>query len=454
MDFVKPRSNRLERGQSPPHRAGRKRVRLLTSLSVAGLLAVQLVIFLRPAPADTGRPADWPHFLGPNRDGVYHGPPVADSWADADLPLVWSRPVGRGFSGPVVARGKLVLFHRVGDREVVDCLVAETGDRRWRFEYPTGYRDDFGFDNGPRATPAISGQRVYTFGAEGKLSCLDLETGKRIWMVDTHRLFKVRKGYFGAASSPLVDGPRVLLNVGGREETGLVAFDGANGKVLWTASSDAASYSSPTLATIGGRRQALFLTRNGLVAVDPRTGSILLQFDWRARIRASVNAATPLVIGNLVFLSTSYRTGAVVLRVRGTQLAKIWSSDDSLSNHYATSVYREGHLYGFHGRQEYGTSLRCIELGTGKVRWSQDRMGAGTVTRVGNRLLVLTEKGELVLVAAKARSFRRLASSPILTATVRAYPAVARGRLYARNQDTLACIDLPERNGRSAARQP
>ncbi len=446
-------ANRLATYATPPGHARKNWLRVLTYLSLTGVLAVQLLTFLRTAPANPADPADWPHFLGPNRDGVYHGPPVDDSWADGGVPVVWSRPVGRGFSGPVVARDKLILFHRLGDREVVECLDANTGDRHWSFQYPAAYHDDFGFDNGPRSTPAISGQRVYTFGADGKLSCLDLDTGKKIWGVDTHRRFQVQKGFFGAASSPLVDGYRVLLNVGGRDSTGLVAFDRENGDVLWTASSDQASYSSPTLATIDGDHQALFFTRNGLIGVDPETGSVLFQFGWRARMQASVNAATPLVIGNLVFLSASYRIGAVLLRIRGTDLAKVWSSDDVLSNHYATSVYWQGHLYGFHGRQEYGPSFRCIELRTGKIRWSKDRLGAGTVTRVGNRLLVLTENGELSLVATDAQVFRRLASWPILTATVRAYPAVARGRVYARNRDTLVCIDLPERTGRPTPRQ-
>ena len=143
--------------------------------------------------------------------------------------------------------------------------------------------------------------------------------------------------------------------------------------MLWTATDDEASYSSAVGATIAGRRFAIFLTRTGLVGLDPATGRVQFQRRWRARQAASVNAATPLVIGDLIFVSAEYGPGAGVLRVDGSTLTDLWASDDVLSNHYATSVHHDGYLYGFHGRQEFGPSLRAVELRTGKVRWSQDR---------------------------------------------------------------------------------
>jgi outer membrane protein assembly factor BamB len=274
------------------------------------------------------------------------------------------------------------------------------------------------------------------------LHCLDFDTGKKVWSVDTYKKFSVRKGYFGAACSPLVEGDRVLLNVGGNQASGLVAFDKATGMTLWTATNDEASYSSPTATTIGGVRSALFFTRNGLVAVDPATGLVQFQFGWRARMQASVNAATPLTVGDLIFLSASYQTGAVLLQVKGTEPKVLWSSDDVLSNHYSTSVYREGYLYGFHGRQEHGPSLRCIEMKTGKVQWSEDGFRAGTVTLAGNSLLVLRENGELMLAQASPKKFYSIASAQVLPPTVRAYPALAGGCLFARNERALVCLNL------------
>ena len=259
----------------------------------------------------------------------------------------------------MVAEGRLILFHRIGGKEVVEALDAATGRPIWSFDYPTQYRDDFGFDEGPRAAPTVAGGRVYTFGAEGALHCLDFATGKKIWSLDTHKQFQVAKGYFGAAGAPLVDGGRVLMNIGGAL-AGLAAFDAATGKTLWTVPNQEASYSSPVAATIQGSRHALFFTRAGLVDVDPATGKVRYELPWRARMKASVNAATPIVVDDFVFVSASYGTGAVLLQIGADGLKKIWASDDALTNHYATSVYKDGFLYGFHGRQ--GPASACSLL--------------------------------------------------------------------------------------------
>jgi outer membrane protein assembly factor BamB len=384
---------------------------------------------------------DWPQFLGPTRNGVYAGPALAETWPSTGPRVVWRKQVGQGFSGPVVAQGRVILFHRVGSEEVLESLDARTGAGQWRYAYPTSYRDDFGFDEGPRAVPVVADGIVFTFGAEGQLHAVDLAKGTRLWSEDTMRRFGVAKGFFGAGGSPLVEDGRVIANVGGRE-AGIVAFEEKTGKVLWTATSDQASYSSPVAATINGRRYAIFLTRAGLVGLDPASGRVLFQRPWRARMAASVNAATPLVIGDLIFVSAEYGPGAGVLRLNGSTLTDLWASDEALSNHYATSVHLGGFLYGYHGRQEFGPSFRAVELRTGKVRWSQDRFRAGSVTLAGNRLLILRETGELVLAAASPDAFTPIARAQVLPPVVRAFPALADGFLYARNEDTLVSLDL------------
>jgi outer membrane protein assembly factor BamB len=282
---------------------------------------------------------------------------------------------------------------------------------------------------------------VYTFGAEGQLHATDLATGKRLWSEDTMRRFGVAKGFFGAAGSPLVEDGRVIANIGGKN-AGIVAFEPKTGKVLWTATSDAASYSSGIGATISGRRYAIFLTRNGLVGLDPVSGQVQFQRPWRARIAASVNAATPLVVGDQIFISAEYGPGAAVLRFDGSKLTDLWASNEVLTNHYATSVYHNGILYGYHGRQEFNPSFRAVEFRTGKVLWSEERFRAGSATLAGNRLLVLRETGELILAEASPAAFRPLARAQILPPTLRAYPALADGFLYVRNDDTLLCLDL------------
>jgi len=389
----------------------------------------------------TGRASDWPQFLGPTRDGVYAGTDIAPAWPAAGPPVVWKKDVGEGFAGPVVASGKMILFHRVSGKEIIECLDAATGKNVWSYQYPTVYRDDFGFDEGPRSAPVINNGTVYTWGAEGVLSAVDFATGKVRWSVPAHQTFRSPKGWFGSAGSPLVEAGKVLVNVGG-QDAGIVAFDAATGAVAWKATSDESSYSSPTVATIGGARHALFITRSNVVDLDPANGKIRFTLPFRSRSSASVNAATPLVIGNLVYVSASYGTGAALLEVNGAQFRKVWASDDAISNHYSTCVYRDGYLYGFHGRQEEGQTLRAIEMKTGKVMWSIEGYGAGTVTLAGDRLLILRENGELVIAPATPKEFRPIAHAPILKAVVRAYPAIADGRLYARNEHTLMCFRL------------
>jgi len=379
--------------------------------------------------------SDWPQLLGPQRNGVYSGP------GRKPAGLAWKKPVGAGFAGPVVAQGKLLVFHRQGDKEVLEAWKPEDGSKLWAYSYDTRYRDDFGFDEGPRAVPLVDGDRVYTLGAEGQLHCVSLATGKRVWSEDTHARFKVRKAFFGAASGPVVEGSLVMLNVGGAE-AGIVAFDKLTGKLAWTATRDEASYSSPLVATVAGLRRALFLTRAGLVDLDPASGKVRHTMPWRSRSNASVNAAVPVVAGDVVFLSASYGTGAVALAVNGTQYNSLWSNDDSMSNHYATCVVRDGYLYGFHGRQEQGQQLRAVELRTGKVAWSVDGLRAGTVTLAGESLLVLRENGELLVGTADPKQFRVLSKHSLLSGTVRAYPALAGGRLYLRSEDTMACYRL------------
>src|SRR5258706_10860504 len=201
-------------------------------------------------------------------------------------------------------------------------------------------------------------------------------------------------------------------------------------------------YSPPVVASTKGARKAIFFSRAGLVDVVPATGKVRYQFPWRARMQASVNAAAPIVVGDLVFLSASYGTGAVLVQIGSGGLKQIWSSDDALTNHYATSVYKDGFLYGYHGRQEEGPSLRCIEFKTGKVRWNVDGFRAGPITLAGDRLLIQREGGELVLAAASPAEYKAIATAKVLPATVRSYPALADGRYYVRNEKTLVCLNL------------
>ena len=400
--------------------------------------AIFFLAFILPISAE-----DWPQFLGPRRDGTYAGKDLAAQWAADGPKILWKEKVGSGWSGAAIAEGRVVLFHRDGAREVIECRHAVSNKQIWKHTYASNYRDQFGKDNGPRATPAISGGRVYTMGAGGIVTALDFKNGKPLWRVDTQKQFRANLGFFGMACSPLVHGKNVLLNIGGAGNAGIIALDINSGKLRWKTSADSSSYASPMIAMLEGKARALFFTRAGLEAVEPSTGKTLFTFPWRPAINASVNAATPLVSGNLVFISTSYNKGAALLAVKDNQTETIWARDGVMSNQYATCVLHKGHLYGFHGRADAGgCELRCVELKTGKVKWSQPGLRSGTVLLAGNELLILTERGELLRAPSDPVSFRPTARAQILGFTVRACPALANGRLYARDNNHFVCVDL------------
>jgi outer membrane protein assembly factor BamB len=385
--------------------------------------------------------ADWPQFLGPTRNGVSTETGLLQSWPAKGPPLLWERPVGEGFSGPVVAGDRLVLFHRVGGDEVVECLDPATGKPRWKFDYACAYRDPFRKGNGPRSTPVITGDHVITLGASGVLTCLGLADGKKVWQRNLAGDYELRPSFFGVGSSPIVEGKLLVLNVGARD-AGIVAFDRDTGKEVWRATDHDASYASPVAATIAGERHLLFFTREGLVSLDPANGKVRFFKRWRAKINESVNAASPVVVGNEVFLTACYSTGAVLLRVTKDGPEEVWKGDESLSCHYGTPVYHDGSLFGFDGRQEEGGRLRCIGWKTGKVHWTKDGFGCGSLILAGGNLIVLSEDGDLVLVETTPSAYHEKSRASVLTGPCRAQIALAAGRLFARDNKNLKCWNL------------
>jgi outer membrane protein assembly factor BamB len=388
--------------------------------------------------------ADWPQFLGPDRDGVSSETNLNWRWPAGGPPRLWQYAVGHGWSAPAIAGSRVLVFHRVEDDDTLDCLDAATGQRTWRWSRSTEYRDQFGFDNGPRATPTIAGDRVVVLGADGHLDAIEHATGRHLWGRDLHADYRVPQGFFGAAGSPLVEGQRVILNVGG-PGAGVVALDLATGKEVWKATDDAAGYASPVAATVNGARTVFAFTREGLVLLDPATGAVRAKERWRSRQQASVNAATPLVVGDQVFISACYSTGAAVWRVRPNALEVIWKKTEALDSHYNTAIVRDGFLFGSHDRQEAGASLRCVEWTSGKVRWERERFGCAALVAVDGRLLALTERGELVAVTPSADAYREECRAKVLDPPCRATFAVSSGRVFARDGKTLICCDLGRR---------
>lgn len=394
-----------------------------------------------------GRATDWPQFLGPTRNAIAAGADLAETWPKDGPPVAWQHKLGSGWAGPVIAGGKVIVFHRVGGQEVVECLEAATGKELWKQAFTTSYVDNFGFDNGPRGTPCVADGRVFMFGANGNLHALDFATGRPLWSVDAQKDFGADKGFFGFACSPLVEGRSLLVNIGGKDGAGLVAFDSATGKVLWKANDEEASYSSPITATINGQRHALFFTRHHLVSVDPASGTARFRFPWGPKMHASVSAAVPVVSGDTVFISAGYGAGAAALRVKAGGVEKIWAGEEQLTAQYVTPVLRDGFLYGFEGRVDTGPrpELRCVELATGKVRWSTTRVPHGGIILAGRDLLITGDTGELVRVNADPKEFVETGRAQILGREGRAQPALADGRLFARDKTKLVAVNLRKR---------
>lgn len=398
---------------------------------IRGLVAIAMVLLAGAA--------DWPQLLGPSRNGQSTETDLIDGWPARGPEVVWERKVGEGYASPVIAGNRLILFHRFGAEDLVEALEADTGKLLWAFRYPTSYDDAYGKGNGPRSTPVVAGERVFTLGAGGQLHALDLKSGKKLWSKMLLEEYRVPTSFFGVGTTPLVEKDLLLINVGA-EDAGIVAFDVATGKERWKATSQEASYSSPIAVTVEGVRQVIFFTREGLVSVDPTTGKVLFSKRWRSRIHASVNAAMPVLLGeDHLFLSACYGTGAVVLKLKKDGVEEVWKNDTSMSCHFSTPVVVGEQLYGFEGRQEEGANLRCIDWKTGKVRWTEAGYGCGSLIAAGKKLLVLSESGDLVLLTANPAKHDEKARARVLLAPTRAHLALANGMLYGRDGRKLLC---------------
>lgn len=390
---------------------------------------------------------DWPVFLGPNRDGTSNETGLLKEWPEDGPNAVWVQRVGDAYSPPVTARGRLVVFHRVGDEEIVQCNEARTGKGLWQYKYPTQYVDRYGYNNGPRGSPVIDGDRVYTYGAEGKLTCVELLTGKLVWQRHVNEEYSVPQGFFGAGCSPIIEGDLILLNIGGPNGAGVAAFKKSNGETAWATSDDGASYSTPLVADIAGERLAIFFTQDGLITTDVETGAIKHRYPFRSKVYESVNAASPIVKDNLVFLSATYNTGSVLLELGPAgETKEIWKNVRAMQNHWATSILRDGFLYGMDGRHEAGSNFRCIEFMTGKVRWTADEgLGRASYVMADGHLIALGERGELALVEVSPDAYKEKARVQALRYPCWTPPILSRGLLFIRNENTLACINLRER---------
>lgn len=389
---------------------------------------------------------DWPQILGPDRNGIANSEKLLAQWP-ADGPAeVWSRAVGQGFAGVAIKAGVLVLFHRQGEAEIVEALAAATSKVLWMQSFPCDYQSGMSSDSGPRCVPLIADGKIYVFGAQGDLRCVDLKTGDPVWSRDTWTDFSAPEGYFGAGSSPVLFQDRLIVNVGGRNNAGVVAFSTKDGSTLWQNIDDTASYSSPIVANINGTQHAIVVTRLKTVSLNPLDGKLRFQFPFGMR-GPTVNGATPVMMGGNLFVSSSYRVGSVWAKVSDASVDVQASQEKLLATQYATPIAHDGLLFAVDGRQDTGAAtLKCIDPAAEKVLWEQDGFDYGTLVKVNNDLLFLTNGGELIRFAANAKKYSEQQRCSILNSAPRGYrlPAISNGRLYVRDNAMLKCLQIGE----------
>lgn len=415
---------------------------------------------------------DWYDFLGPERNGKSQEKINITPWEEAGPPVLWIQEIGTSYGSPTIADGKVYIFTRHGDMARLSCLESETGNELWRYEYSSDYEDMYGYNNGPRSCPIVDDDRVYIFGAEGMLHCVNANNGKPIWEVDTVKQFNVVDNFFGIASAPAVEGDLLIVQIGGSPPgtpkdiwesrgspksngSGIVAFNKYTGDVIYQIADELASYASPIFANINGRRWGFAFMRGGLVGFEPKSGKIDFHYPWRHNQVESVNASSPVISDDLVFISESYGIGSSVLQVRPGGYNVVWKDEPNSRNramemHWHTPIHHEGYLYGCSGRHSGGAEFRCVELKTGKIMWRSRVNERASLLWVNDYFIYLGEYGRLLLLRCTPDNLGVISQSvptdkdgkQLINYPAWAAPVFADGRLYVRGKDKLICFVL------------
>jgi len=391
---------------------------------------------LAPLPAGATE-ADWPGFRGLERDGVVRGVRIETDWAASPPIELWRRPIGPGWSSFAVRGRRVYTQEQRGDEEVVACYDAATGGPAWAHRDPVRFWEAMA-GAGPRATPTLAGDRLYAFGATGILNALDAEDGSLLWSRDAGAEAGVEVPGWGFASSPLVTGDQVIVAAAGR----LIAYDRSSGERLWLGPAGGESYSSPQLLTIDGVAQLLLLDGVRLSSVSPDDGTLLWAHPW-----SGFHSLQPALTGegDVLFAASGAAGGlglrrlAVSGRPDGWTVEERWTSR-ALKPYFNDFVVHQGHAYGFDGR-----ILASIDLEDGERNWKGGRYGSGQLVLLADQglLLVISERGELALVAATPERLTELARLPAIEGKTWNHPAVVGDLLLVRNGREMAAFRLP-----------
>jgi len=399
--------------------------------------------------------ADWPLYRGPNQDGI-SPEDVNIQWNGSGPKVVWRTPTNTGFSSFAVSHGRVftqVVREIQGrPREVCLALAAASGSELWIADIARGEGysggDMAGGGDGPRSTPTVNDGKVYLLTPDLVAHCLDAATGRSIWKRDLIKQHHGRNIGWNSAASVAIDGNLLFVAGGGAGES-LLGLNKNSGAVVWKTGDEMMTHSTPVVATIHNQRQGVFFMQSGLVSVAAKTGKLL----WKYPFRYSVSTAiSPVVSGDIVYLSAGYGIGSAACRISkqgsGFTATKLWFSpgNEPVVSHWSTPVCKDGYLYGMFGFKIFKTGpMKCVELATGKIMWSQAGFGQGNVILVGNRLVALAEDGNLVIVEATPEAYKEIARTRAFQDKCWSTPAFADGKIYVRSISQGICFDVSEK---------
>ncbi len=408
--------------------------RSLMCLVLAGFLSV--VSF--PVSAQ-----DWPQWRGPKRDGVAPMLKLPERWP-SKLTELYRIDAGEGHAGPVVVGGRLFLFFRAKNDEVIRCVDAKFTKQLWEQTYAAGYKVDPAAKShgpGPKATPTCADGLIYTQGMSSQLHCLEAKTGKVVWTRDLQREYRCEGPQFGTAASILVEGDLIITLVGGTKEGAVVAFDRKNGKEIWKTPCDGPAYCSPVAADLAGTRQVLFFTRAEFLSVSPKDGQILWRIPYTTAYEQ--NIVTPITYKDLVIIS-GFGKPCQAFRVTkdGEKLTprEVWKND-KLRMYMSSPVLAGEHLFG----HDQSGQIVCLEAKTGRTLWNKGNLGQYvSMILAGDRLLCLDEMAELTVLEANPKEYKEVATYKVSDSATWAHLAIAEGRLFVKDKTRLICYEWPK----------
>jgi outer membrane protein assembly factor BamB len=391
------------------------------------LVPLFLSAFALPSQAN-----DWPGWLGPNRNSISHETGWLKEWPKQGLKQLWQAKVGLGFSTVSVKDGRLFTMGHGDGSDTVYCLNSESGEEIWKHSYPCSLHEDSRGVPGTGATPTADGDCVYTLSRDGHLFCLDAASGDVRWFRNPHKELETKMSMFGFTGSPLVTDRFAIVDVGAA-----VALDKKTGEIAWSTGDFGGTYASPQSFKYEGQELVTVFNSTGLIVLKANSGEEFCRKPWPTP-QFDTNSATPVVSGNKIFISSGYDRGCALLEISGaTEPAILWE-DEKARTYYNTWVLWEGHFYGFVEEE-----LVCIEFETGKRRWAEKSVGKGCAIVVDGMLVILSEKGELVLAEADPQKYGEVSRSHNIGGRCWSLPVLADGRLYLRNsKGLLVCLDV------------